>query len=149
DHWFRGINLKYGPDGSVYLIDWYDKNACHRTNPEIWDRTNGRIYNVKYLGTDQAKPSGRGSKSVDLTKLSDAELIKLLDQQNEWYVRMARRLLQERAAIKPPAPQTRQLLVEYINKSTEVTRKLRGYWTLHAMFGAMGDEGHQMLKATG
>ncbi len=52
DHWFRGINLKYGPDGSVYLIDWYDKNACHRTNPEIWDRTNGRIYNVKYVGPD-------------------------------------------------------------------------------------------------
>ncbi len=53
DHWFRGINLKYGPDGSVYLIDWYDKNACHRTNPEIWDRTNGRIYNVKFGGVER------------------------------------------------------------------------------------------------
>ncbi|MCA9218388.1 MAG: hypothetical protein KDB27_35205, partial [Planctomycetales bacterium] len=27
DKWYRGINLKYGPDGTVHLIDWYDKNA--------------------------------------------------------------------------------------------------------------------------
>ena len=29
DEWARFINLKYGPDGNVYLIDWYDKQACH------------------------------------------------------------------------------------------------------------------------
>jgi putative membrane-bound dehydrogenase-like protein len=44
DAWARFINMKYGPDGNVYLIDWYDKQACHRPEPEIWDRTNGRIY---------------------------------------------------------------------------------------------------------
>jgi putative membrane-bound dehydrogenase-like protein len=27
DEWARFINLKYGPDGNVYLIDWYDKQA--------------------------------------------------------------------------------------------------------------------------
>ncbi|MCA9265455.1 MAG: hypothetical protein KDA60_16460, partial [Planctomycetales bacterium] len=48
DRWYRGINLKYGPDGAVYLIDWYDKNACHRTQTEIWDRTNGRVFRVSY-----------------------------------------------------------------------------------------------------
>lgn len=95
DHWFRGINLKSGPDGSVYLIDWYDKNACHRTNPEIWDRTNGRVYNVKYTAGEKAakkRPAG------DLTKLSDVELIELVFHPNEWHARTARRLLQERAA---------------------------------------------------
>ena len=25
----RLINFKYGPDGSVYMIDWYDKQSCH------------------------------------------------------------------------------------------------------------------------
>ena len=57
DKWFRGINLKYGPDGSVYVIDWYDPNACHRTNPEIWDRTNGRIYNVGLRRGAASEPS--------------------------------------------------------------------------------------------
>ena len=26
DAWCQILNLRYGPDGSVYLIDWYDKN---------------------------------------------------------------------------------------------------------------------------
>src|SRR5688572_1272361 len=48
DAWSRLINLKYGPDGGVYFIDWYDKQACHHPNTEIWDRTNGRIYKLTY-----------------------------------------------------------------------------------------------------
>ena len=63
DHYFRGINLRYGPDGSVYLIDWYDKNACHRTNPEIWDRSNGRIYRISY--GDVKSPEFDGIKWTD------------------------------------------------------------------------------------
>ncbi len=90
DKWFRGINLKYGPDGSVYVIDWYDPNACHRTNPEIWDRTNGRIYNLSYGDVQR--------RVVDLALLNDLQLVELQSHPNEWYVRMARRLLQERAA---------------------------------------------------
>ena len=34
DAWARFINLRYGPDGNVYLIDWYDKQACHDGNAE-------------------------------------------------------------------------------------------------------------------
>jgi len=63
DKWFRGINLKYGPDGGVYLIDWYDKNACHRTNPEVWDRTNGRIYKITYKTPTWRRNCGRESTS--------------------------------------------------------------------------------------
>ena len=69
DRWFRGINLKYAPDGSVYLIDWYDKNACHRRDKEIWDRTNGRVYRVSFGHPQPA--------ALDLAKLSDAELVEL------------------------------------------------------------------------
>jgi putative membrane-bound dehydrogenase-like protein len=90
DRWFRGINLKYGPDGGVYMIDWYDKNACHRGNAEIWDRTNGRVYKITYGETKPVK--------VDLSKMTDAELVELQLHRNDWYVRTARRLLQERAA---------------------------------------------------
>ncbi len=48
DRWFRGINFKQGPDGAMYFIDWYDKQACHWTENERWDRTNGRIYRLRY-----------------------------------------------------------------------------------------------------
>ena len=33
DAWARFINLRYGPDGNVYLLDWYDKQACHHGDP--------------------------------------------------------------------------------------------------------------------
>ena len=46
DAWARFINLRYGPDGNVYLIDWYDQQACHNKNDAIWDRSNGRIYKL-------------------------------------------------------------------------------------------------------
>ena len=48
DDWFRPIDLLAGPDGRVYVVDWYDKRAAHLDPRDTWDRTNGRIYRVVY-----------------------------------------------------------------------------------------------------
>ena len=66
DEWAKFINLKYGPDGNVFVIDCYDRQACHHNDPNIWDRTNGRIYNVSHRWT---KPVA----NVALAHCSDAE----------------------------------------------------------------------------
>ena len=58
DSWSQLINLRYGPDGSVFLIDWYDKNQCHSTNPDVHNKTLGRIYRVAY---EQDRPVGCGA----------------------------------------------------------------------------------------
>src|SRR6185437_1902021 len=63
DSWSQIISLKYGPDGNVYMIDWYDKNQCHRVE-DVHDRTNGRIFKVSYEGSK--KPLHR-----DLGRLGD------------------------------------------------------------------------------
>jgi putative heme-binding domain-containing protein len=131
DKWFRGINLKYGPDGSVYLIDWYDRNACHRTNPEIWDRTNGRVYRISY-----GQPK---SVVVDLGRANDDQLIQLQLHPNDWYVRMARRLLQERAAREPISPRASEALWKLATQHQDAARRLRAVWTLHVC-GALTDE---------
>ncbi|HVK13932.1 MAG TPA: PVC-type heme-binding CxxCH protein, partial [Gemmataceae bacterium] len=129
DEWARFINLKYGPDGNVYLIDWYDKQACHRNEPEIWDRTNGRIYKISYRGT---KPV----KGLDLQKCTDEELVKYQLHENEWYVRHARRILQERAAKNPDVLMN---VVKAFPGSSgtgtpeEIRQALRHYWLLHAV----------------
>ncbi|MBI3464325.1 MAG: VCBS repeat-containing protein [Planctomycetes bacterium] len=137
DRWFRGINLKYGPDGSVYVIDWYDPNACHRTNPEIWDRTNGRIYNVAW---GEPQPV-----HVDLAKLPDAELVKLHLHQNDLYARMARRLLQERATAGRLAKDTAPALRQMAREHADVTRQLRAIWTLYAIGALTEADGLALL----
>lgn len=89
DRWSIPLALKSGPDGNVYLLDWYDQQICHLPQPEKWDRTNGRIYRISHK---DAKPV----KGIDLSKCSDEELAKYQAHENEWYARTARRLLQER-----------------------------------------------------
>ncbi len=48
DSWSQIINLKTGPDGQVYFIDWYDGQQCHDKNAQLHDRTNGRIFKLSY-----------------------------------------------------------------------------------------------------
>ncbi len=136
DRWFRGINLKYGPDGSVYVIDWYDKNACHRHQPETWDRTNGRIYRVTF--GDQ-KP-----KRVDLAMASDNELVELQLHENDWFVRMGRRLLMDRGEAR-----VADSLQEIALSDRSVPQRLRGLWALHATSGVDVETTLKLLSETG
>lgn len=134
DRWFRGINLKYGPDGAVYLIDWYDKNACHRNTPEIWDRTTGRIYKISYVGQDnvaETKSDQPPGSPLDLDGLSDEALVDLFSHRNDWYVRMARRLLQQRDS----SPAMQSQLDRMINEAATVPLQLRGMWAQHVTGG--------------
>lgn len=88
--WFRGVSLTYGPDGGVYLTDWSDFGECH--DHDGVHRTSGRIYKITY-GTP--KPL---AEDFDLAKLSDEQLVEMLDHPNAWHARRALRLLQERRA---------------------------------------------------
>jgi putative membrane-bound dehydrogenase-like protein len=123
DKFSRLINMKYGPDGSVYLIDWYDKQACHLNQPEKWDRSNGRVYKIAYGPQKAAAPA-------DLSKLSDEELVGLQSHANDFFVRAARRILQER--------QSREAAVRLAtaaNVASDPAKRLRAMWALHALGG--------------
>lgn len=86
------LYLRYGPDGQVYIIDWYDKNECHHREDEGHDRSNGRIFKVIY---GSPKPV-----QVNLKQLSDEQLVELQLHRNDWYVRQSRRILQERGGLE-------------------------------------------------
>src|SRR5688572_16731415 len=51
DEWFRPVAIHFGPDGCLYIVDWYNKIISHnevpRTHPER-DKTRGRIWRVKH-----------------------------------------------------------------------------------------------------
>lgn len=119
------LNLQYGPDGNVIFIDWYDMQACHRTEVEVHDRSNGRIYKVHYGKLEPNK--------VDLSKSSDVELAKLTLNSNEWYVRHARRLLQERATKGKLAKEAVDTLRSIATTHDDASRRLRALWALYCV----------------
>ncbi len=126
DSWSRIVNLRYDQDGSVYMIDWYDQQKCHTTNPAAVDRGNGRIFKVVYGDTKTTK--------VDLEKAGDIELAKLQGDNHEWLARTARRVLQERAAsAKSIAPEAAGLLADMLAKPGDTDLRLRALWACHAI----------------
>ena len=122
DTWSQFISLQTGPDGQMVLIDWYDANQCHHNDFAKHDRENGRIYKVSY-GAPQAV-------QVDLGKASDAELVAHLAHDNDWFVRHARRILQERAAAGRLAPDTGDRLHAALAAAPTAAKRLRVVWAL-------------------
>jgi len=124
DTWFRGLELKYGPDGAVYFTDWTDRGECHDTDADSAHRENGRIYKLSF---GKLKPV-----QVNLAASTDEELARLQLHKNDWYVRTARRLLQERAARGVNLSAAYQVLKPILKSHPDVTRRLRALWALYA-----------------
>lgn len=93
DPWFRGIDLNYGPDGAVYILDWSDTGECHEHTGV--HRTSGRIYRVAYADPKQKLPAAPAVPR-DLNSVSSLELAQLHLHPNEWFVRQARHVLASR-----------------------------------------------------
>jgi putative heme-binding domain-containing protein len=124
DPWFRGVEMIYGPDGGVFILDWSDIGECHE-NDGI-HRTSGRIFKVVY---------GRPEKPdfEDLSEWTDDELIALLEHDNDWYVRQARRLLQERSLANHDGQLGAKLLSAYHASSQKpITAQLRYLWAVYS-----------------
>jgi putative membrane-bound dehydrogenase-like protein len=120
------LNLRYGPDGNAWMIDWYDMQACHRTEVAVHDRSNGRIYKIIY---------GDSESGTDLTKKSDLELAELVLHPNDWFVRHSRRLLQEHFTAGQLDPAARARLEQIATSDEADTRILRAAWALHVTGG--------------
>src|SRR5205085_8870712 len=91
DKWFKPVDIKVGPDGAIYICDWYDRQVNHYRNHEGQiDQSNGRIYRLK------SKNSIVRTGLFDLGKLSTPDVIALLRHTNKWYRQQALRLLADR-----------------------------------------------------
>lgn len=125
DPWFRGIELAYGPDGGVFLLDWSDTGECHENDGV--HRNSGRIYKIVHGKVNPLKP-------FDLAKLSDLQLAQMVKSANEWHYRQARRILQERASGGAAiAPACRQTLLSFLSQGATVQEKLRALWMLNSL----------------
>jgi putative membrane-bound dehydrogenase-like protein len=124
DPWFRGLGLHAAADGGVFVSDWHDTGECHN-----YDKVHpsGRVYKITY-GRPARKPA-------DLAVLGDDELVRLQLHRDDWQVRHARRLLQERAHAGTLSAGVRPALLDMLRTQKDVTRQLRALWALHVTGG--------------
>jgi putative heme-binding domain-containing protein len=123
DGWFRPVDLKVGPDGAIYVADFYEKRISHVDPRDNWDRATGRIYRVRPTNWSP------GLGSFDLGKLTSDDLLMLLENKNRWYRATALRLLGDRKDMSV-APKLRQMIA----KSTGQLA-LESLWALHVIGG--------------
>lgn len=138
DGWFRPVAQHVGPDGALWIMDWYDKYPCYqnaRADPEGVDRTYGRIWRAVYVGDDKNKkiPS-RPVRDLNLAKAPSSLLVEMLGHKNVWQREMAQRLLNERrdASTKPA-------LLKQLAKGWTIETRLHALWTLHGS-GLLDDD---------
>ncbi|MCH7916769.1 MAG: HEAT repeat domain-containing protein [Planctomycetes bacterium] len=90
DRWFRPVDIKIGPDGAVYLADWYDSRLTHVDPRDNWHKSSGRIYRLKAKGAKPLAP-------FDLGKMTSVELMEILTTHgNKWFRQKALRVLADR-----------------------------------------------------
>ena len=138
DGWFMPVSTQTGPDGAVWVMDWYDRYPCYQNanaDPSGVDRERGRIWRVVWTGDDAAKPvPSRPSRDMDLSKLSSDELVKLLAHPNVWQRRMAQRVLTGRGntAFGPRELHVTTPLHRLLKDGSTFDSRLAALWTLHS-----------------
>ena len=139
DIWFRPVDMTVGPDGAVYIADWYDHNISHSSpkNRSHWyepSRLDGRVWRVAPPNLAPIK-----ANTLDLSRKSSAGLVGLLSHPNDWYARQARRLLAERCD-QSVVPALTTLALD----SEDERLALQGLWSLYVV-GAL--DAHLAEKA--
>lgn len=146
DLWFRPIHIRVGPDGALYVLDFYNQAVVHndtrgprhdpRSNAAIRpdrDHYFGRIWRVQ---NKEAKPA----KVPNLAGASAAELVKALEHPNEWVRLTALRLWSEQT----PKAAVRPLEKLADSDSASAPARIHALWALNN-FGRMSDAKEQPL----
>ncbi len=136
DNWFRPVHLTVGPDGALYVLDFYREVIETplslpddiKAKLNLQSRKRGRIWRVT---TDTSKDKPRRKSA--LRKAPTSELVAHLADANIWWRLNAQRLLverQDKGAVEP--------LVKLTRDSKSGPGRAHALWTLQGL-GALDD----------
>ena len=141
DEWCAPIMAEVGPDGAVWVIDWYNYIVQHNPTPkgfkkgegnayetELRDKRYGRIYRIVWKG-DGAKPA----PILNLKTATPAQLVETLRNDNLFWRRHAQRLLVERGR-KDVVPALIALVADQQKDELDLNvGAIHALWTLHGL----------------
>jgi putative membrane-bound dehydrogenase-like protein len=133
DPWFRPVNFYVGPDGALYLLDfyrlviehpeWMSEDAFRQSKDLTAGIDRGRIYRITAAGVGGPKPA-----RIQLGSATPAELVKHLASENPWWRRTAQRLLVDR---KPP--EVVPVLATMAQLHQSPVARVHALWTLQGI----------------
>ncbi|MCA9210018.1 MAG: HEAT repeat domain-containing protein, partial [Planctomycetales bacterium] len=85
DPWFRPVDLRFGPDGALYIADFYNRIIGHYEVPldhPQRDRHRGRIWRVVYVGEAGDANGGEAVPDLNLATAGVDALIEMLGDPN-------------------------------------------------------------------
>jgi putative membrane-bound dehydrogenase-like protein len=133
DAWFRPVFLSIGPDGALYVVDYYRPRIEHPEwtssdlqkdpAPMYEGRDRGRIYKVVRADAPASRPP-----APHLGAASAADLVRALESPNLWWRRTAQRLLVNRHSREAIAP-----LRALATQSTSPLARVHALWTLDGL----------------
>ncbi|MEO6006031.1 MAG: PVC-type heme-binding CxxCH protein [Opitutus sp.] len=125
DDWFRPVHLEFGPDGCLYVADWYNKIVSHnevpRTHPDR-DNTHGRIWRIRHV-------SQKRNPVPNLVQVPDDKLVRHLSGGTRWEKRAAWHQITDRHATQL-AP---ELVAVVKNQQADVATRIHALWSLEGL----------------
>ncbi len=146
DSWFRPVNMYIGPDGALYIVDYYRQIIEH---PEWMGEEvakSGKLYNgsdkgrIYRITPANAKPA-YWTKGLKLGNANDEQLVNELSNTNIWWRLNAQRLLVDHAN-KQVVPS----LIKMAQNTSSALGRLHAMWTLEGMGELTSEVIQQALK---
>lgn len=141
DAWFRPTNIKLGPDGALYVADFYNRIIGHYEvdlkHPGR-DRQRGRIWRIVYKGSGTA---GAALAKFDLSKATVAQMVDDLASPNFTVRMLAMNHLADVSGPEAVAP-----VKAMVGKTANADQKVHGLWILSRV-GAL--DARQLAAAAG
>lgn len=126
DPWFRPVAMAFGPDGCLYVVDWYNQIISHnevpRKHPER-DKTRGRVWRIRH----ESQP--HRTEVPNLYTASDAQLLTSLKTANTWEVNAAWQQVVDRKAVSL-APELAKLLLD---DQQPADVRIRALWAIEGL----------------
>ena len=128
DDWFRPVNMEFGPDGSLYIADWYNKIISHNelptTHPDR-DKSHGRIWRIRHV-------SQKPRVILDFNQVKTEELVNYLKSPSIWEKRAAWHQISDR-----PISETKTLAADLMamasDESQDEVTRIHALWSLEGI----------------